>query len=137
MYSRHLALLLPVLLWGCSTARPPRDTAAQSPPETVLITYHVKPGREAELEKILSRAWEIYRQERLVFAEPHVIVRDQGKSGQPRMIEIFTWISHDAPDHAPASVKTIWGEMMSFCEARDGQGAIEGGEVEIIQSSRK
>jgi len=40
-------------------------------PETVLITYHVKPGKEADLEEVLRRGWKIYRKEHLVFARPH------------------------------------------------------------------
>jgi len=41
-------------------------------------------------------------------------------------------VSHNAPDHAPESVKAIWRQMQSLCEARDGHDGLEGGEVEIL-----
>src|SRR5580700_8226662 len=45
-------------------------------PETVLVTYHVKPGMEKQFEALLDRAWNTYRSEGMVKSEPHVIVRD-------------------------------------------------------------
>src|SRR6267378_2809124 len=91
-----LALVL-VSLTGCSTTKPANGkTSSTSLPETVLITYHVKPGKEEELKQVLSRAWEIYRREHLVFASPHVIVQDK-ENEKPRIVEVFTWVSHDAP----------------------------------------
>jgi hypothetical protein len=134
MKSNHLAFALTlVLLTGCAITKP--EGKNSSAPETVLITYRVKSGSEVEFEQVLSQAWQIYRQEHLVFAQPHLIVRDK-ENDKPRFVEIFTWISHDAPDHAPDSVKKIWEKMMSLCEKRDGHGGLEGGEVEIVQPSR-
>ena len=43
---------------GCGARR----GLAKAVPETVLVTYHVKPGKEADLQATLARAWEIYRQ---------------------------------------------------------------------------
>jgi len=121
-----------VALTACSTTRPARHDSAKADPETVLITYHVKFGKEAELQAVLSRAWEIYRREHLVVAEPHIILRDTEDGDKTRFIEVFTWVSHAAPDHAPDSVKTIWQQEQSLCEARSGRTAIEGGEVELL-----
>ena len=124
-----------ISLIGCSTTKS-RDTggAAKGDPETVLITYHVKPGKEAEFQDVLSRAWGIYRKEHLVFAQPHLIVqvKDGGDTSRTAVTEIFTWVSHAAPDHAPASVKKIWDQMQSLCETRDGRRGIEGGEVDLL-----
>src|ERR1041384_7884552 len=118
---------------GCSTpSHESRLAPSEASPETVLVTYQVKAGRERELEHVLSRAWEIYRKERLVFVQPHVIVRTKEESEEPRLVEIFTWVSSDAPDHAPPSVKPIWDEMQSLCESRGGKKGIEGGEVELL-----
>ena len=103
----------------------------------MFITYHVKAGKEEEMIQVLSRAWEIYRRERLVFSEPHVIVQTR-QNGKPRFMEIFTWVSHDAPDHAPAEVKAIWKEMHLFCEAREGSSSgIDGGEVGLVSPPMK
>src|SRR5258705_13569784 len=95
-------------LTGCSTTRPAHDSSAKADPETVLVTYHVKPGKEAEIQALLSRAWEIYRKERFVFAEPHIVVQDTEDGGKPRFVEIFTWVDHSIPEHAPQSVQMIW-----------------------------
>jgi hypothetical protein len=135
MKSGHFAFALAfVLLTGCATTKP--EGKSDSDTETVLITYRVKAGSEAEFEQVLSEAWKIYRQEHLVFAQPHVIVRNKDKNDKPRFVEIFTWVSHDAPDYAPDSVKKVWAKMMSLCEKRDGHGGLEGGEVEIIQPTK-
>jgi hypothetical protein len=76
-----LALLA---LTACSTT-PAARRAAASPtgdtPETVMVTYHVQPGREADFPALLARAWEIYRQEHLVQAGPHVIVQNREPDG--------------------------------------------------------
>jgi hypothetical protein len=115
-------------LSGCSTTHPAGDAKADS--ETVLVTYHVKPGKEAELKATLSRAWQIYRTEHLVFAEPHIVVRDTEDGDKTRFTEVFTWVK--SPDHAPESVKAVWQQEQSLCEARSGHTGIEGGEVELI-----
>jgi hypothetical protein len=132
--SRYSFIVLLLLLTACSTWRPKaRDPSkAIQVPETVLITYRVKPGKEAEFEQALFQAWEIYRREHLVFAEPHLIVRDAEKSDKPHVVEIFTWISHSAPENVPDSVKSLWAEMQALCEPRDGHSGLEGGEVEIL-----
>src|SRR5947207_2201765 len=103
---------------GCSTSPPARNGSATSNPETVLVTYHVKPGKEAEFQAVLSRAWEVYRSEHLVFTETHVVVQDSENGGKPRFVEIFTWVSRSIPEHAPESVKMIWKQEESLCEKR-------------------
>lgn len=129
-----LFILLLASLTACSTtkSKPESSSGAKPSPETVLITYHVKPGKEADLEDILRRAWEVYQREHLVFADPHLIVRDKESGDKTIMVEVFTWVSHSAPDHAPDSVKALWSEMQAACEARDGHGGLEGGEVELV-----
>lgn len=103
-----------------------------SPPETVLITYHVVSGKEAELQQTLSNVWDVYQREHLVLAEPHVIVRDKDGTDKTRFVEVFTWVSHDAPEHVPDSVTKLWGQMQACCEKRDGHPGIDGGEVELL-----
>lgn len=97
-----------------------------------MVTYHVKAGKEAELEATLSQAWRIYREERLVFATPHTVVRATEDGNKARYVEIFTWVSRNAPDHAPDAVKKLWAQEHSLCEARGGHGPLEGGEVDLI-----
>lgn len=108
-------------------------TESKEPRETVLITYHVIPGKEKVLEKTLRAAWEIYQKEHLVLAQPHVIVRDKESKDKTRIVEIFTWVNAKAPDNAPDSVKKLWDQMKSCCEKRDGHEGLEGGEVELLE----
>jgi hypothetical protein len=126
------ALLL-ASLTACSTMqhRPHEASDPKKSPETVLITYHVKPGKEVEMEAVLRREWEIYQKENLVFA-PHLVLRDKDAGDKPRLVEVFTWVSHSAPEHAPDSVKAIWADMQALCEPRDGHVGLEGGEVEVL-----
>ena len=131
-----LFMLATILLTGCSTTVRVHKTAA-SDPETVLVTYHIKPGKEAEFEALLTRIWQIYRKEHLVFAEPHIIVSATDDGNKPRIVEVLTWVSHDAPDHAPPAVKAIWKQEHELCEERDGHRGIEGGEVHLVVPAAK
>jgi hypothetical protein len=129
----HICLALVVLsLSACCTTSRTHQGSAKTDSETVLVTYHVTPGKETEFQEILSRIWQIYRAEHLVFAEPHVIVRDTEGGDKVRFVEIFTWVSHAAPEHVPEAVKKLWEQERSLCEARNGHTGIEGGEVEIL-----
>jgi hypothetical protein len=130
----HFLLAVLLVPWiACSTtSRRESRPLPESDPETVLITYHVKSGKEEELQDALSRVWEIYRKEHLVFAQPHVIVRDKEDGDKTRFVEIFTWESHAGPEHVPDAVKKLWDQMQSLCEARNGHGGLEGSEVELI-----
>jgi len=125
-----------VSLTACSTTSRTNHGSAKADSETVLVTYRVKSGNEAELQAVLSRAWQLYRSEHLVYAEPHIIVRDTEDGGKTRYVEIFTWVSHAAPEHAPDSVKVIWKQEHSLCEERNEHSGIEGGEVKILTGER-
>jgi len=114
-------------LTGCSTVR----SASTNDSETVMVTYHVQPGDEAEFEKLLAHAWEVYRGEQMVFAEPHTLVR-QTDGGKTNFIEIFTWIH--APDRAPNTVKSIWAREQSLCEKRNGKNGIDFSEVQLVEA---
>ncbi|SPE60376.1 hypothetical protein SBV1_410070 [Verrucomicrobia bacterium] len=105
---------------------------AEPASESIQLVGGAVEGSLAFQQELLSRAWEIYRKEHLVFDQPHVIVQDKESGDKPRFIEIFTWVSHSAPEHAPGSVKTIWDQMQSQCEARDGHGGLVGGEVDLL-----
>lgn len=123
-----LSLISALVLAGCSTTGKPDSAKDNS--ETVLVTYHVLPGKEMEIRALLAHAWEVYRGEHLVFAEPHVIIQETEDKNKTRFVEIFTWVK--SPDHPPESVNTVWRQEQSLCEARNGHTAIEGGEVELV-----
>jgi hypothetical protein len=116
-------------LTGCSTMH--QSGGANADSETVMVTYHIQSGKEAEFQSLLAHAWEVYRSEHLVFAEPHIIVRDTEDGDKTRFVEIFTWVT--SPDHAPESVEAVWKQEQSLCEARSGHKGINGGEVKIVK----
>ena len=113
---------------GCSTTH--QTESANPDSETVMVTYHIQPGKEAEFQSLLAHAWDVYSGEHLVFAEPHTVVRDTEDAGKARFVEIFTWVK--SPDHAPDSVQAVWKQEQLLCEARNGHKGIEGGEVEMV-----
>jgi hypothetical protein len=113
---------------GCSTTHPANGVKADS--ETVMVTYHVQPGKEADFQALLAHAWDIYRAENAVYAQPHVVIRYTEETDKPKFVEIFTWAK--SPDHPSPGVLAIWKQEQSLCEVRDGQTGIEGGEVELI-----
>ncbi len=125
-------------LTGCSSTRQAGEASAATAkaaatkpgPETVLVTYHVQLGREKDLQTLLTRAWASYRSLNMVAARPHIIVREAEEGGQSRFVEIFTWVS--PPDNPPVSVRSLWQEELSLCEARNGRNGIEGGPVELL-----
>jgi hypothetical protein len=130
MKTTYLLLAVSLIeLTGCSTTQPGSSKADR---ETVLVTYHVQPGKEAEFQALLIRAWDLYRRERFVLAEPHVVVQDTESGVKPRFVEIFTWVSRSIPEHAPESVKTIWKQEESLCEKRGEHYGIEPGEVVLL-----
>jgi hypothetical protein len=131
-----MAAVALLLINGCATEHHHKRQTNSARSETVLVTYHVKPGQEPELEATLHRAWHVYRQDGLVYSKPHVIVRDT-EDGKPRYIEIFTWIDRRTPEHAPPVVTEIWKNEESFCEKRGGHYGIEPGEVRLVSEGGK
>jgi hypothetical protein len=128
MKTTHL-LLVPALLSfaGCSTMG---AGGAKDDSETVLITYHVQSGKEDEFQKLLSRTWDVYRRDGLVYAKPHVVLRNTEDGDKTYFTEIFTWVQ--SPDHPPGDVKALWSQEQALCEARDNHRGIEGGEVSLV-----
>lgn len=102
-------------------------------PETVLVTFHVREGKEADMERLLREDhWPLLRRLDLVFESPHVLVRAVESGGKPCFREILTWRNHDIPDNAPPEVQAVWKRMYDFVEKRDGSPAIEIDEVDLL-----
>ena len=122
-----------IALTACSTTNRASHSSAKPDPQTVLVTYRVESGDEAGFEAVLSRAWQIYQTEHLVYAEPHIVLRDTESADKARYVEVFTWLNHAAVlERPPNSVKTIWEQEHLLCEARNGHDDIEDAEVEIV-----
>lgn len=102
-------------------------------PETVVVTFHVREGKEADMERLLREGhWTVLRRLDLVFETPHVLVRGVESGGKPRFVEVLTWRSHEIPDNAPPEVQEIWKRMNELVEKRDGKPAIEIDEVDLL-----
>jgi hypothetical protein len=127
-----------LVVTGCSTTQKAGEAKAATAkvggtkpgPETVLVVYHVQLGRERELQTLLARAWAAHRSQNMVLARPHIIVRQVEEGGQLRFVEIFTWVK--PPIDPPASVRAMWQEEQTLCEARNGHAGIEGGPAELV-----
>jgi len=117
--THFLVVLLMVSLSGCSTAH------RKVPREPELAIYHVKRGAEKELERVLSRTWDAYRSEGLVFSEPHVLVRTSEDSDHNRFVEVFLWRGYHAVEYPSERVKALWAQIESLCEPRSGHVAVE------------
>jgi hypothetical protein len=101
-------------------------------PETVVVTYHVRPGGEAAMEKLLREDhWPLLRRLGFVWESPHVLVRGVEEGGKPVFREILTWRDHDTPDDAPPEVHAVWDRMKPLVEKR-GADAIEIDEVDLL-----
>ena len=127
-----------LLVAGCSSPQsssrhsPKSAKARPDPPETVIVTYHVKPGNEDALQKVLARAWKVYQKEGMVNPSPHLDFRDSDAGGTTKIVEIFTWINHAKPEHASAAVNAVWDEMKNLCEPRNDNPALHGGEIHVL-----
>jgi len=124
--------LVAISLTACSTTKQAQHVRGRPDPETVMVTYRVKPGDEAELQSMLGHAWEVYRKEHLVYAEPHIVLLQSEDGEKSSYIEIFTWANRATLEHAPDSIKAIWQQEHTLCEARNGHSGIEGVEVRMV-----
>jgi hypothetical protein len=124
-----LAVLLSISVSGIGLVR-----AAESDPETVLATYHVKEGKTDELAQLLDKAWSTYQRLGMVLDEPHLVMKGKEKGGA-FVAEILSWKSHSVPDNAPAEVFALWDEMHKLCEKRGERDGIEIREVEVLRNN--
>ena len=119
--------------------------AAETDPETVLVTYHVREGKTDELvvhssgkkltyAQLLDKAWATYQRLGMVLDKPHLVMKGKEKGGV-FMAEILRWKSHSAPDNAPAEVFALWDEMQKLCEKRGERDGIEIRETEMLRNN--
>ena len=102
-------------------------------PETVMATFRVKPDQIDAFLKMMPDYWAALRADNLVMPDPHILLRGT-ENGKPIVVEILTWKTHDAPDHAPADIQSYWSKMHAIVEDRDGHSGIEFPEMTIVKS---
>ena len=123
-----MILLLLLSTGGTSHARP----VLADEPETVMITFHAKPGADAELARVIARHWETARRLNLVTDAPHVTVRGNDNANQVYFVDIFTWRDASIPDAAPAAISAIWAEMSRLVESRGGRPGLSIAAVSLV-----
>jgi hypothetical protein len=99
--------------------------------ETILSTYHVRPGQEQAFLAAVTRTWKIYRRLDAVLPRPHFLVKKVDDAGHTEYYELFTWRSGDIPDNAPAEIKAAWKDLEALCKRPDGHSGIAVEEVTI------
>jgi hypothetical protein len=124
-------LAVACLVPGPVTTRSPA-AAGDEVPETVIVTYHAKPGSEAALAKVFARHWKTALELGLVFETPHVVVRGDEEKTNAYFVEILTWRDEKTPDSAPAAIQEIWKEMGALVEARGGSPGIKIDPVSLV-----
>jgi len=129
------AILLLALAEGSTT--PATDSSAEGDPVTVHVTYRVCSGKEAEFKAMVSRNWEVYRKDKLVLAEPHILLQDIDEDSKPRFVEIFTWASRSIAEHPTTNVWGVWIETHTLCEYRNGHNAIQADKVKLLVPTAK
>ena len=102
-------------------------------PETVVITFHAKPGAEAELARVIEKHWTVARETKLVHDSPHLTLRRIEGGNKACFTDIFTWRDTGIPDNAPPAIQSIWAQMNQLVESRDGKPGLGIAEVAVCR----
>ena len=80
----------------------------------VIVAYKPIAGKETELEKLMSRHWDILRKEGLVTDRKSIIC----KANNGTIIEVFEWKSKETIllSHTNEAVLKMWEEYSKVCE---------------------
>ena len=123
-----------VLTLGASllSSSPSVAQPGQSTPETVLATFRVKPDQLSAFLKLMPEYWAALRARDLVLADPHLVLQGKEPAG-PKIVEVFSWKDHDAPEQVPAQIQKYWDKINGMVEPRDGHPGIEFPEMSIVK----
>jgi hypothetical protein len=98
---------------------------ANEKPVINICTYKVKPGKQAEMERLLERHWPTLHRAGLVTderAQVYRSVRSQKSGGEHDVertyVEVFSWKSAEGPGlaHQTPAVMAVWEPMGALCE---------------------
>lgn len=93
-----------------------------------ICTYKVKPGKEAEMERLLALHWPALHGAGLVTDERARVFRGlpSGKPGDKHgaertYVEIMVWKDRKSPElaHQTPAVMAVWEPMGAICEHMD------------------
>ena len=108
------------------------STLPENRPVPQMVTYHVKHGAEQDLEPLIKRTWQTYVDLGVVLPEPHILMRVYENPNENRYIEIFVWRGWHAMEHPPEAVTTQWQKIVSLCEPRQGERAMDWNPMTIM-----
>ena len=126
MKRRALAALAAVTI-GVLVAQQPAPK-----PETVVLTFHAKPGAEAELARVIEKHWTVAREMKLVDDSPHLTFRRVEEGDKVCFTDIFTWRDAAIPDNAPPAIHAIWAQMSRLVEPRGADPGLAIASVAIV-----
>ena len=80
----------------------------------VICSYRIKPGHEAEAERILDKHVPALRRYSLITDRPVI----QGAGANGTIVEIFEWVSAEKSRAAPTvpEIAAIWKDMAQVAE---------------------
>lgn len=108
-----------------------------SQPVTVLCTYRVLPGKEADFEGILAQHYPALRGADLATEMVPLIYRGSDGTGGTVFFEVFEWRDADAPNiaHQSPAVLAVWEPMGELCGEREARPKFEFQHVEPVTIS--
>jgi hypothetical protein len=118
-----------LFLSGLSTAKPARAEK----PETVMVTFHAKPGAETQLARVIADHWKTASDLKLVTSSPHLTLRGTEEGNKTYFVEVFTWRDSAIPDSAPPAIQKIWAQMNSLVESRGSHPGLAFEEVAVVR----
>jgi hypothetical protein len=124
----RLGLAASILFIGSSAAQD-----GGSKPETVMVTYHARPGSEAALAGAIARHGTVARDLKLIGDTPRITLRGTEDGNKTYFVDVFTWRDAKIPDAAPPAIQAIWAEMNKLVETRGGRPGIDITEVSVVE----
>ncbi len=87
-------------------------------PVSMVCIYRVRPGEEAEFERLLRSHWPTLNQAGLVSGEPARFLKAQGRDGKVTFLESFAWRDAGSSDraHQTPRVMALWGPMEALTD---------------------
>jgi hypothetical protein len=120
------------VLMGAILATAARASAA---PETVHVTYHVRPGKLDALLAVVAEQFPAGRRVGIMLAGPHVVLAGKEDGGKPVVVEIFTWRDGDDADDVATKypeIMALWKRMGDLVEKRGGRPGIEIDALDVV-----
>ena len=128
---RRLRCLVSIGLWAAVFVGTSTGKELANQPETVMVTYRVKSGSEAELSRQIVKHWRNAVELKLVSTSPHVVFRTS-EDDKTCFVEVFTWRDSSIPDSPPTAIQTAWSEMGKLVESRGGKPGIDVAVVTLV-----